>query len=406
VSAVPGNSQSRFTNLLISEISVEAEFALSCACSGFSESARDMAPRLLKECNGRLDAKKVIGFAQVHGLAPLLAFNLNRQPVLQLSGLSILNDALRNNTRRSLFLMRELFLLLEVLEARNVFAVAHKGPALAALLYGSPALRAYEDIDVLVSPRQASAAKKVLLDASWNPDEKFSPAEERAYIRSGYEFSFRSPTGVLAEIQWGVAQHFYAVDFDLEQMLQHSTELEVAGRDLRILAPEDLLLALAVHAAKHMFERLSWLIDIAALVSTVRLGWEDVYRKSEVYGIRRILGVALTAAERVSGITLPALAGNITRGRETGVLTDLLLRNALCQGAFYPPRTADYFKMYARLRERPGDRIRLLARLLLTPGIGEWRMVSLPAPLFPLYVFVRLFRLICRIGRQLIRRLS
>jgi Uncharacterised nucleotidyltransferase len=373
---------------------------LSGTCMGFSEPAKERAQRLLNDSRGSLQTEKVTGFAQAHGLGPLLAFNLSRHPALQFSGSSLLNDALRNNTRRSLILIRELFRLLDLFEAKNLFPVAHKGPALATLLYGNPALRAYEDIDVLVSPRQAGAAKKVLLDEGWNPDEKFSPAEERAYVRSGYEFSFRSPSGVLAEIQWGVAQRFYAVDFDVDEMLQHSTALEVAGRELRILAPEDLLLALAVHAAKHMFERLSWLIDIAAMVSTVPLNWAGVSRKSENYGMQRILAVALCAAETVSLITLPAEAARISRRPEVAVLADSLLRNALQNGSLYPPRTAGYFRMYARLRERPGDRVRMLARLALTPGISEWRMVCLPDRLFPLYVFVRWYRLMRRLGRK------
>ena len=44
------------------------------------------------------------------------------------------------------------------------------------------------------------------------------------------------------------------------------------------------------------------------------------------------------------------------------------------------------------LRERSGDRWRFGSRLLFTPGLGEWSLVKLPEPLFPLYRGVRLLR--------------
>jgi len=51
-----------------------------------------------------------------------------------------------------------------------------------------------------------------------------------------------------------------------------------------------------------------------------------------------------------------------------------------------------------RLRERTRDQLRFAARLALTPSVGEWQSVGLPAPLFPLYRVVRLFRLAKRLG--------
>jgi hypothetical protein len=56
-----------------------------------------------------------------------------------------------------------------------------------------------------------------------------------------------------------------------------------------------------------------------------------------------------------------------------------------------------YFRQMLGLRERTRDKIRFLHRLALTPGMGEWSAIRLPAPLFPLYRIVRLFRLMGRL---------
>jgi len=59
----------------------------------------------------------------------------------------------------------------------------------------------------------------------------------------------------------------------------------------------------------------------------------------------------------------------------------------------------NYFKLMMRLRERPSDRMRFISRLALTPGPGEWRVLELPKPLFPLYKLVRVTRLLSRAAR-------
>jgi hypothetical protein len=222
-------------------------------------------------------------------------------------------------------------------------------------------------------------------------------------LRSGYEFTLQGPTRILVELQWAMAQRFYAIDVDLEAMLKRASVLEVSGRTIRILAPNDLLLVLSVHTAKHMFERLSWLVDIAALISTAPLDWREVSRKSKQYGLRRILAAALTAAAAISAISLPAEAALVREDLKAGALTNALVANAFCGGALYPPRTIGYFAMYARLRESGRDRLRIATRLALTPGPGEWSMVKLPGALFPLYILVRVLRLIRRGFRALLR---
>jgi hypothetical protein len=59
--------------------------------------------------------------------------------------------------------------------------------------------------------------------------------------------------------------------------------------------------------------------------------------------------------------------------------------------------SAAYFRLMIRLRERPSDKLRFLFRLAVTPGVGEWNAVRLPAALFPLYRVVRVFRLLAKL---------
>jgi hypothetical protein len=51
------------------------------------------------------------------------------------------------------------------------------------------------------------------------------------------------------------------------------------------------------------------------------------------------------------------------------------------------------------LRERRSDQFRFLCRLACTPSVGEWKVIRLPAPLFPFYRVIRMFRLGARMFR-------
>ncbi len=66
----------------------------------------------------------------------------------------------------------------------------------------------------------------------------------------------------------------------------------------------------------------------------------------------------------------------------------------LARGAAYDFESTEYFRLILKLRERRADRWRYLWRLFWTPGVGDLAAVRLPEPLFPLYRFVRIGRLL------------
>jgi hypothetical protein len=67
------------------------------------------------------------------------------------------------------------------------------------------------------------------------------------------------------------------------------------------------------------------------------------------------------------------------------------------EGADHNTESISYFWLMIRARERWRDRTKFLWRLILTPSIGEWSAIRLPAQLFPLYRVVRIFRLLSRL---------
>ena len=103
-------------------------------------------------------------------------------------------------------------------------------------------------------------------------------------------------------------------------------------------------------------------------------------------------------ANRLLSAAIPAAALNLSDDGVTPAQLDEIQAHSISDFSFNVESVA-YFQLMMRLRERRADRVRFLERLVFTPGVGDWRAVHLPEPLFPLYRLVRLSRLAAKLLR-------
>ena len=305
-------------------------------------------------------------------------------------------------TRKNLRLAAELIHVLDCLDAAGVAAIPHKGPLLAEMIYGDLTLRDFSDLDVLVRAADIPRAKEALSKIAYQPNVELSAAEERAYLASGYEYTFDGPAGKnLLEIQWNFVPRFFAVDFEMDAVFARAGTGTVAGRGVRALAAEDLFLSMCVHAAKHLWGRLCWLRDLAAVVERVPMDWARVREESQRLGIERMVAVSLALAGTLLGTEISAAGARRLAGEHDAEVAAITAEVAqhIPNAEEYSAESVDYFRWMLRLRERARDRWRFATRLLCTPSLGEWALVKLPEPLFPLYRGVRLVRVAGRLLR-------
>ncbi|MCP5101260.1 MAG: nucleotidyltransferase family protein, partial [Chloroflexi bacterium] len=72
--------------------------------------------------------------------------------------------------------------------------------------------------------------------------------------------------------------------------------------------PEDHLLYLCLHGYKHSWYRLSWVVDLACLISTYpNLDWEAVIIQAKKYHIQRVIRLGLLLAHRLLKVQLPTI---------------------------------------------------------------------------------------------------
>ncbi len=343
----------------------------------------------------------VATLADKHGVS-----SLAYQKLMQIPGsvpdamLAGLRRSYERNVHKSLFLARELIRVLDCLEEKGIEAMPYKGIVMSEVYYGDMAMRQSGDLDLFVRARDVARTKRAVHELGFVARVAIPEAAETDYIAAGYERAFDSPAGKnLLELQWALQPRFYAVDFDMEGLFTRTIEVNVADRRMKTPSPEDLLLVLSIHAAKHVWGRLLWLCDIAQITKQ-ELHWERVRTQTRALGIERILHVTLLLANRLLKSAIPPeIENEVTKDRAAENLAERIARS-IASGMDYEAQKVSYFRLMMQLRERRIDRFRFLSRLAFTPGPGEWEAVKLPRALFPFYRVVRMARLLSRLARH------
>ena len=372
---------------------------LLAACS--PAPPRDKTARILSQLQQPVRWPKLLALADEHGTQPLLFQALSPlEKAIPPDAMQSLRQSCQSNLHKTLLLSRELIRIVQHLSGLGIEVMTYKGPASAEVLYADLALRQSGDIDLLIHAPDFARVRDAVRDLGYTPHDRFSAAEEQAYLKSGYECAFDGPAGRnLLELQWAVQPRFYAVDFDLNGLFQRSVTVPVAGQPMRTPAPSDLFIILSLHVAKHVWGRLKWLCDLARLMNLPSLDWKWIGSQARDLGIARILQVTMLLANQLLDASVPAAAQeNLPKDRVTAALVKQVRDHIVNQAAFNVESLA-YFRLMMRLRERPADRLRFLTRLAFTPGPGERAAIHLPQPLFPLYPLVRLSRLAARVLR-------
>jgi len=342
----------------------------------------------------------VLGTAHQHRVLPLVHRNLAGTagdlvpPAIQ----ERFRYAVQRNARRSLFLTGELLQIVELLGAHDIRSIPYKGPALATSVYGDPSLRQYADLDLIVPAQDVVAARALLVGRGYRPEKPSTDDRLRASIGIEKDITLlHDERGVNLEIHWGITSERDPVRIPPEWLWRNLETCTVAGRAVPTLAHADLLLILCVHGAKHRWERLGWICDIAEIVrSGPSLDWSRLRQEASELGCERMLLLGVLLATELLDAEPPADIREVCQNDPalTALAGDV-------KGWMFGPSPAELSlgereQFFMRLRERPADRLRLAtsqAKRYLAPTSRDVEALPLPPSLRWVHYVVRPFRL-------------
>jgi hypothetical protein len=209
-------------------------------------------------------------------------------------------------SRSALALTAELLVILRRLEEHGIRVLAYKGPALAIQAFGSPSLRRYGDLDLVVEPGEIDAAAKALEGLGF-VEQPFESREHRdAVLRDGHHLPlFRGK--MVVELHWRFSKRIFGFDERVVGLWDRRESVAIAGTEVPVLAPGDHMLALAIHASKGLWMVFEWTLAIAMLARALPDdAWDGVARRAEAWGCARALQVSLLLSEELFATPAPA----------------------------------------------------------------------------------------------------
>ncbi|MCP5368894.1 MAG: nucleotidyltransferase family protein [Hyphomicrobiales bacterium] len=306
--------------------------------------------------------------------------------------------------------------VLDALDAAGLPAIPFKGPVLARVAYGDVGLRRFRDLDILMHPGDALAAEAVLADIGFTQllvgrDAPMTPVQAAAYRRySGQDLMFRQADRVALEPHWAFAPRTLALDLDYAGLWSRAGTVDLAGRAVPSLGPEDMVTLLCLHGGKEKWTRLQWVADLArAVAAHPDLDWDALLGRARDQGVARLVRLGLALVARMAGTGLPPAVAAAVAADGAALALAAQVEADLDGGSRPETSVYELNAFHWRARERWRDRLAYVGRTLATPRHTHYLILDLPDRLFPAYYPVKwvhdfLLLPVWRLVRPLVRR--
>ena len=376
------------------------EFGLFCLALRDPQRPQD-AEALRRAIGAAPDWKAVIAGARRHRvaariLAGLLACGSAEIPD---SVIAALRRQAANAARRDLAQRAELGRLARAFADAGIRILALKGTALSAQLHGNAFPRGALDIDLLVDPVQFAQAHGVFAAAGYRSRHSVrSPRQTAAYHQAIKEVEYiHTVTGGMVELHDRLTDNPTLLPCDFATLWSELAEVRVGNATVPTLAFHRLALYLTVHGAHHSWERLQWLIDLAAALRDLG-AIEQALAMADAAGLGSAMRHALILAHDWLGLAIaePELAQALENSRVKQL--DRILAHLYAGAAWHqlPPRASwrgiarhsVWRRLYVFSLKRDFRYWTSQAkREWMTPA--DWDVVRLPDRLFFLYPVIR-----------------
>jgi len=308
-------------------------------------------------------------------------------------------DRQRAQNFLTLRLTAELFRLLERFASEGITALVVKGPVLAIQAYGDPARRGYGDLDLLVRQRDIRRATELMLGAGYQAAVPLS-AIDAGKIPGQYLFS-KPDSKLLVELHNDLTLRYFPRRLPIEDFFSRQVRVSLDAHEAPALCVEDELVLICIHGAKHFWERLIWVADVAALVSRqTGMDWERAAESAKAVGAERMLHTGLRLAADLLKIQLPEKIAAMVRSDAAASRLVERIVGWLPAAGYAPPGLFDRATFRLRMRGGLISAPVYLLRLLLSPTEEDWQDGTQECRHGFLDVLRRPFRLARKYGRD------
>ena len=231
-------------------------------------------------------------------------------------------------------------------------------------------MRQYGDLDLIVRDKDIKSIVEEMVKLGY--ESRLSLSAIHAAKSPGEYVVTNNDKRVHVEFHTEKTLRYNPKPLRIDGLFDRRSTVAIDGHKIPALSPEDELVLLCVHGAKHFWERLMWISDVAALICSQAPAWGRTAAIANEFGAERMLLLGLLLASDVLGAELPLdIEAMVRADRVVGKLGVQIQSQLACQ----EPQALGILQRAAFRFKSAGSLLQGLAyllRLTLSPTEEDW----------------------------------
>ena len=281
-------------------LDIENSILLACARS---KTEIETTNRILQLIESDFSWDNLLKLAAHHRLLPLLHKHMTticpdkvpKQAMLDLQ------QFYNYNKISNLQKITALIQIINLFEKHGIQVLSVKGPLFTHCYYGDIALRAYFDLDILVSLQDFDKACILLNSLGYNYFPENIPEQYFFKLaKLSHHGTMVNDAGVHVELHWELSGHYRDLLLTYEVMADYFVQTKILGYDLLNLKTEMLLVYLAVHGQQHYWQKYDYICCIAEVIKkNPDLNWKSLTHIADTLQVREVVFLALYLTKKL-----------------------------------------------------------------------------------------------------------
>ncbi|MBW2169289.1 MAG: nucleotidyltransferase family protein [Deltaproteobacteria bacterium] len=237
------------------------------------------------------DWDSILQLSKRHSVAPFLYQRIKRlDPGEEIvpEVYQRLRDIYLYSAALNMRLYHKLAKVLKILKDEGIPVIVLKGAYLAGVVYNKIGMRAMQDVDLLFKIKDLSRAQKILIEKGYcQPD-----------------------SSLFLDIHWNIELSYADLNVEIEKVWERAKPADIAGVEVLVLCPEDLLLHLCMHLGFHHLFEFAGLRTLCDILETIRhyngqIDWGQVRHRAIHWRVINLVYLALLLARDLLSADVP-----------------------------------------------------------------------------------------------------
>ena len=246
--------------------------------------------------------------AYSHGIFPLVYRSLKEFQQLIPDDIFIrMKQYYMDIVKQNMLMTSELIKVLKILEENNIEAISFKGPVLSQLAYGDVVSRQYCDLDILINIKDFESVVNLLNKLDYTSKLNYDILMEKIKDSICDHLFIKKKSSINIEIHNNLFSINFPINIPSRIFFDNQQNININNINIKTFSNEYLLFYLCLHGCKHLFSRLSWLLDIHKIISSLNINWEKFIKIVEEHNTKSLVYTSLFLSEKIFETKLPDL---------------------------------------------------------------------------------------------------